>query len=899
MKLAEVTRDITPNVTQVNADQVWDMGDTGQGVVVALIDVGVNYNHLDLVGHLWDGGAEFPNHGWDVYDNDNDPMDMRGHGTHCAGTVCGDGSAGRQTGMAPDVTLMCVKATDDEGYGNVAYGCAGIQFAVEHGADMFSMSLGWKNPSVANRELARNTCVAALDAGIIGAIAAGNEAKKLTSTYPIPNNVVFPAGCPPPYLDPVQQANPGGLSCSVCVGAVDYNDIAADFSSHGPVKWSQTSYADYPYSAGSSTEFGLIRPDVCAPGVDIISANYSGISGYRITSGTSMAAPCVAGCMALMLSKNPELTPADICRILEETAVPLAEGKSNIYGYGRVNALAAVNAVPDNILSYASHVIHDQQGNNDHILNPGESVTLDLDLRCGPDALNNTTLHITTPCDFITITNGDLALPDFAAGQTLTIPGFAFTVSDDAPVRRKVTFNADVLVDGTSMGHFAFTLLIIGTDLVMEGAVIENDTNGNGTLEPGETANLHIFINNTGNKTSEAVTGSLSTTSTYLTINTESVSLGDVGIYEPTYINFNVTLSANATNAFPIPCTLSFVDAEDVTTAIDFSLYNITTSSNPQGTGVLSGSGTYGTGTEVTLSAISDNSHTFIRWKKGNTLVSYANYIFNVSENAHYVAVFDELSNAIPLGQATRLTEVFPTNSYYCYSITEQIYTAEELGSAQEFTSIAFFSAGTTKTRNFRIYLKQTNKTRFTEGGNDWVSVVPGDLVFEGDVTFTAGGWVSIPFDRTFAYDGSHNVLLVVDDNTGDYSRGLKSRVYETDDLQALFYYGDGTNFDPYDLSNTPAYSYLTRKNQILLGIAPDNIGEKTMESTCFIKDKILYVNAESNNIQLDIIDVLGRKVKSVKMRGNSCSVADLKTGVYLVRLTDGSNTTTNKVVVY
>jgi hypothetical protein len=114
-----------------------------------------------------------------------------------------------------------------------------------------------------------------------------------------------------------------------------------------------------------------------------------------------------------------------------------------------------------------------------------------------------------------------------------------------------------------------------------------------------------------------------------------------------------------------------------------------------------------------------------------------------------------------------------------------------------------------------------------------------------------------------------------------------------------LFYYGDGTNFDPYDLSNTPAYSYLTRKNQILLGIAPDNIGEKTMESTCFIKDKILYVNAESNNIQLDIIDVLGRKVKSVKMRGSSCSVADLKTGVYLVRLTDGSNTTTNKVVVY
>ena len=100
------TREIASNVTQVNADQVWSLGYTGQGVVVAVIDTGVNYNHLDLADHLWDGGPDFPYHGFDVYNNDNNPMDDHGHGTHCAGTVCGDGTAGSQTGMAPDATLM-------------------------------------------------------------------------------------------------------------------------------------------------------------------------------------------------------------------------------------------------------------------------------------------------------------------------------------------------------------------------------------------------------------------------------------------------------------------------------------------------------------------------------------------------------------------------------------------------------------------------------------------------------------------------------------------------------------------------------------------------------------------------------------------------------------------------
>lgn len=84
-------REIAQNLLQVNAPQVWEQGYTGQGVLVAIIDTGINYDHADLAGRLWDGGTEFPHHGYDFSDNDNDPMDRHGHGTHVAGTVCGTG----------------------------------------------------------------------------------------------------------------------------------------------------------------------------------------------------------------------------------------------------------------------------------------------------------------------------------------------------------------------------------------------------------------------------------------------------------------------------------------------------------------------------------------------------------------------------------------------------------------------------------------------------------------------------------------------------------------------------------------------------------------------------------------------------------------------------------------
>ena len=338
-------REITQNLLQVNAPQVWEQGYTGQGVLVALIDTGVRLDHADLAGRLWDGGPEFPNHGYDFYYHDNDPSDDWGHGTHVAGTICGTGASGSQTGIAPEATIMALKTFNNEGVGEETHWVAAMQFALEHGADVMNMSLGRPQPNPAQKLMTRQACDNTLAAGVVVAACAGNI-RQMQFMVPVPNNIYTPGDCPPPHLHEDQLVNAGGTSCIICVGAVNYNNTIAPFSSEGPSQWTDVAaYNDYPYTAGSTTAIGLIRPDICAPGVQIKSLDYNTTDGYTLMDGTSMATPLVAGAIALMLSKNHELTPAQIDEILERNAVKLTEHKSNDFGSGLLDAFAAVNAV--------------------------------------------------------------------------------------------------------------------------------------------------------------------------------------------------------------------------------------------------------------------------------------------------------------------------------------------------------------------------------------------------------------------------------------------------------------------------------------------------------------------------------------------------------------------------
>lgn len=126
-------------------------------------------------------------------------------------------------------------------------------------------------------------------------------------------------------------------------------------------------------------------------------------------------------------------------------------------------------------------------------------------------------------------------------------------------------------------------------------------------------------------------------------------------------------------------------------------------------------------------------------------------------------------ADEITIGSGTDKSLYLPSYSYYNYSLSQQIYTADELGGASgSISSLAFYNDGTTQTRNFDIYMVNTNKANFTSN-TDWITVTTTDRVFSGNVTLTAGTWTTIALTTPFEYSGS-NIAIMVDDNTGSCS---------------------------------------------------------------------------------------------------------------------------------
>ncbi|GBE29788.1 MAG TPA: T9SS type A sorting domain-containing protein [Bacteroidetes bacterium] len=331
---------LTWHVEQVQADDVWNMGVTGEGIIVAVLDTGVRYTHNDLADHLWDGGAEFPNHGYDVHDNDNDPMDTYGHGTHVAGIVAGDGTSGWQTGIAPDATIMCVKISSDGASADLTDVWAGLDWALSHGADHCTLSFGWYDQPASIRQGNRDAYEALRLVGMTATKSCGNSGN--SSWHNPPDEVSCPGKVPSPWRNP-DQIEAGGVGGQTAVGSTNSSDNISSYSSHGPVTWEDVNpWFDYIYNNGQNQ--GLMKPDVSAPGENIYSLSLSD-NGYTTMSGTSMASPCAAGVIALIRSANNALSPAQVDEILQTTAVDLGTpGRDNTYGAGRVNAYDAVLA---------------------------------------------------------------------------------------------------------------------------------------------------------------------------------------------------------------------------------------------------------------------------------------------------------------------------------------------------------------------------------------------------------------------------------------------------------------------------------------------------------------------------------------------------------------------------
>ena len=501
---------IADHITQIKADKAWDLGYTGKGVVVAVLDSGTNFDHADIKDHLWNGNGKY---GYNVHSPNSLPSDegSNGHGSHCAGIVCGDGTSGQMTGVAPDATLMTIKIIGG-GRCTAANLVEGVEKAAELGADIISLSVGRENPDE-NRALFRQTFTNLLNNfGIAAAVACGNDGN--SSTNPAPDNVRTPGDCPPPWISPDQQSNAGGLTSVISVGAVNENNVVSPSSSKGPVTWKSIS-GDYAYNPG----IGLIRPDIAAPGENVYSIRHDANNTYWGKSGTSQAAPCVAGVMALMLEKNPNLTPADLCRIIETTAVKLTATKSNSTGAGLIDALAAVQAVDFNTSSpYLNPYAFTKT------FNTGSNVNLELTLiNNGKGSTSgNTSVTISENDAYTTIIEGSKTYSAMAAGATAKAT-FVVNFSTLAPDNHEVTFT----VKATNENYSRTFEIVVNINNEFVAPSLNAQANGRD-------------INLTWNATNNATSYNIYRNGTFLA-NTTSTSYTDAGLEFGTLYSYTAT----------------------------------------------------------------------------------------------------------------------------------------------------------------------------------------------------------------------------------------------------------------------------------------------------------------------------------------------------------------------
>ena len=500
------TGNIAQHVTQIKADKVWDLGYTGKGVVVAVLDSGSNLNHADIKDHLWNENGKY---GYNVHSTNSTPSDegSNGHGTHCAGIVCGDGTSGQKTGIAPDATLMTIKIIGG-GRCTAQNLVDGVEKAAELGADIISLSVGRENPDE-NRALFRQTFTNLLKSNIAAAVACGNDG---ITTISVPHNVRTPGDCPPPWIHPDQQGNANNnLTSVISVGAVNENNVVSPSSSKGPVTWQDIAgYNDYAYNPG----IGLIRPDIAAPGENVYSLNVNNDNGYWGKSGTSQAAPCVAGVMALMLEKNPDLTPADLCRIIETTASNKPATKNNSIGSGVIDALAAVQAVNFN------EAIVINPYDYTRTLNAGSNLNLELTLinNGSGSTSGNTTVTISENDNYTTIVTGSKSYSTMASGKTASAT-FVVSVDALAPDNHEVTFTVNA-------GTRTFDIVV---------------TISNEFVAPSLTATANgTNVNLTWNATNNATSYNVYRNGAFLT-NTKSTSYTDSGLEFGTVYAYTVT----------------------------------------------------------------------------------------------------------------------------------------------------------------------------------------------------------------------------------------------------------------------------------------------------------------------------------------------------------------------
>ncbi|MFE2303440.1 S8 family serine peptidase [Streptomyces sp. NPDC059445] len=294
---AEAT--LKDSTAQIGAATAWSKGLDGKGVKVAVLDTGADLGHPDLNGRIAASRSFVP---------DETVQDGHGHGTHTASTVGGSGAAsdGAEKGVAPGADLLIGKVLADGGYGQDSWIIAGMEWAVDQGARVISMSLGSSDPSDGTDPMSRTVNELTEKSGALFVIAAGN------------------------YSSEASMGTPGVADEALTVAAVDSADKRASFSSQGP------RLNDY-----------ALKPDISAPGVNVLAAKAGGSAAtgwYQTMSGTSMATPHVAGAAAILAQEHPDWKARQLKDALMSTSKELPNYTAYQVGAGRADLAAATSA---------------------------------------------------------------------------------------------------------------------------------------------------------------------------------------------------------------------------------------------------------------------------------------------------------------------------------------------------------------------------------------------------------------------------------------------------------------------------------------------------------------------------------------------------------------------------
>lgn len=274
----------------------------GMGTGIAIIDTGIA-PHYDLV-YPYNRIVAFH----DIVNGRRTPYDDDGHGTHVAGIAAGNGfCSGRFVGTAPSADLIGVKALDSKGNGTTSDILAALQWVIDnrkrYNIRVVNMSLGVPTDLSYGEDPLIKGANAAVAVGLTVVTAAGNSG---------PGRCTINSPGTSPYVITVGAAD---LSETQLEGAAS----VASFSSRGP------------------TPRGFQKPDLLAPGVNIVSLSNQNPKAYAMESGTSMASPCVAGAAAVLYSMRPSLTPALVKRMLLQSTLPLRRIPLNAQGRGVLN----------------------------------------------------------------------------------------------------------------------------------------------------------------------------------------------------------------------------------------------------------------------------------------------------------------------------------------------------------------------------------------------------------------------------------------------------------------------------------------------------------------------------------------------------------------------------------